>query len=63
VKQAPELIARVLQQIEAAFALSNTEKARAEQVDLSGLAYPTRASFWMNRCYGRKSSLGISIIR
>lgn len=62
-KRAPEQIVKVLQQIEAAFARSKTRMPAPNQEGFSGLPCPTRANFWMNRCYGRKPSLGISTIR
>jgi len=47
-KHAPEQIVKVLQQIEAAVAPSNTKMPAPNQQDPSGLPCPTRANLWMN---------------
>jgi hypothetical protein len=62
-KHAPEQIVKVLQQIEASLASSNTQMPAPNKQGHRCLPCPTRANFWMNQCYGRKSSLSISIIR
>jgi hypothetical protein len=67
-KQAQVQIVKVLQQIEAALAPSNTKMPAPNEEGLSGHPCPTRANFWINGCeskgnYDRRARIAIHFHR